>query len=103
MLHVPALPGFANVFNALQGGALALLAQQALSTMAVTAAGAGGELAPVDLHVTYMRPAVIGDAPFAVRAHVVRSGGRVIDTACEVHTASGVVAVARASHVRPAR
>ena len=100
VLHVPAVPGFANVFGGMQGGALALLAEQAMGAMARAAVRPGGELVPVDLQVTYLRPALTDQQPVSLRAHVVRSGGRVVDTACEVLTGTGVVAVARGSHLR---
>jgi uncharacterized protein (TIGR00369 family) len=81
-----------------QGGAVALLAEAALSGAIQTTTPAGTALAPVDLKVNYLRPLAADGRRAMARGRVVHSGRRIAVANAEVLDADGKpVAVATGS------
>ena len=82
----------------LQGGAVAMLAETALSSAIETTLPPGTSLAPVDLKVNYLRPAVSDGRDLVATGTVVHSGRRIAIANAEVRNADGkAVAVATGS------
>ena len=78
-----------------QGGAVALLAETALSAAAQTRMPAGTAIAPVDLKVNYLRPLAADGRLAHARGRVVHSGRRIAVAGAEVFDADGkAIAVA---------
>ncbi len=96
---LPAHEGLcAPVPGRLQGGAVALLAETALSTAIETTLPAGTALAPVDLKVNYLRPAVADGRELTAVGRVSHSGRRIAVAESEVRDADGkLVALATGS------
>jgi uncharacterized protein (TIGR00369 family) len=81
-----------------QGGAVALLAETALSAAIQTGLPAGTALAPVDLKVNYLRPLVADGRLARADGRVVHSGRRIAVAGAEVFDADGKpIAVATGS------
>jgi uncharacterized protein (TIGR00369 family) len=81
-----------------QGGAVALLAEAALSGAIQTTMPAGTAAAPVDLKVNYVRPLTADGRRAVARGRVVHSGRRIAVANAEVCDADGkLVAVATGS------
>ena len=81
-----------------QGGAVALLAEAALSSAIQTRLAPGIALAPIDLKVNYLRPLVADARPALGRGRVVHAGRRLAVANAEVLDADGKpVAVATGS------
>jgi uncharacterized protein (TIGR00369 family) len=81
-----------------QGGAVAMLAETALSAAIQTRMAAGTAIAPVDLKVNYLRPLAADGRPASARGQVVHAGRRVAVAGAEVVDADGrPVAVATGS------
>ncbi|MEA2157622.1 MAG: hypothetical protein QOD66_2 [Solirubrobacteraceae bacterium] len=81
-----------------QGGAVALLAESALSAAIQTRMPAGTAIAPVDLKVNYLRPLATDGRLAHARGHVVHAGRRIAVAGAEVFDADGkAIAVATGS------
>jgi uncharacterized protein (TIGR00369 family) len=81
-----------------QGGAVALLAETALSAAIQTRMPAGTAIAPVDLKVNYLRPLAADGRLAHARGRVVHSGRRIAVAGAEVFDADGkAIAVATGS------
>lgn len=81
-----------------QGGAVALLAETALSAASLTRMPAGTALAPVDLKVNYLRPLAADGRRAYARGRVVHTGRRIAVANAEVFDADGkAIAVATGS------
>jgi uncharacterized protein (TIGR00369 family) len=81
-----------------QGGAVALLAETALSSAIQTKLAAGTALAPIDLKVNYLRPLAADGRRALARGRVVHAGRRIAVASAEVLDAAGKpVAVATGS------
>jgi uncharacterized protein (TIGR00369 family) len=73
----------------LQGGAIALLAETALSSAVQTTVPAGTALAPIDLKVNYLRPLTSDGREATATGAVVHAGRRLAVANAEVHDADG--------------
>ena len=71
---LPASPWLASPSPVLYGGAIALLADAALSGAVMTINPAGGSFAPLDLKVNYLRPVLPDGSLMAARATLVQRG-----------------------------
>ena len=71
---LPASPWLASPAPVLYGGAIALLADAALSCAVMTINPAGGSFAPLDLKVSYLRPVVPDGSLMTARATLVHRG-----------------------------
>ncbi len=81
-----------------QGGAVALLAETALSAAIQTRMPAGTAIAPVDFKVNYLRPLAADGRLAQARGRVVHSGRRIAVAGAEVFDADGkAIAVATGS------
>ena len=81
-----------------QGGAVALLAEAALSSAIQAQLPASTALAAVDLKVNYLRPLAADGRSALAHGHVVHAGRRIAVASAEVHDADGrLVAVATGS------
>jgi uncharacterized protein (TIGR00369 family) len=81
-----------------QGGAVALLAEAALSGAALTVTPAGTALAPIDLKVNYLRPLPADGRRAVADGRVVQRGRRMAVATSEVRDADGrPVAIATGS------
>lgn len=81
-----------------QGGAVALLAETALSSAIQSQTPAGTAMAPVDLKVNYLRPLAADGRPAQARGRVIHAGRRIAVADAEVEDADGkAVAVATGS------
>lgn len=81
-----------------QGGAVALLAETALSAAIQVRMPAGTAIAPVDLKVNYLRPLAADGRLACARGRVVHSGRRIAVGNAEVSDADGKpIAVATGS------
>jgi uncharacterized protein (TIGR00369 family) len=72
-----------------QGGAVALLAESALSAAIQTTLPAKTAVAPIDLKVNYLRPLASDDRDATARGIVVHSGRRIAVAHAEVQDADG--------------
>jgi uncharacterized protein (TIGR00369 family) len=72
-----------------QGGAVALLAEAALSAAIQTEVAAATALAPIDLKVNYLRPLSADGRPATAKGSVVHAGRRVAVANSEVTDADG--------------
>jgi uncharacterized protein (TIGR00369 family) len=81
-----------------QGGAVAMLAEAALSAAIQTHAPAGTAIAPVDLKVNYLRPLTADGRPASARGTLVHAGRRIAVANAEVRDGDGrAIAVATGS------
>jgi len=82
----------------IQGGAVALLGEAALSAAIQTRIPAGTALAPVDLKVNYLRPLIADGRATLGRGRVLHAGRRIAVASAEVLDADGrAVAIATGS------
>ena len=72
-----------------QGGAIALLAEAALSTAIQTTLAARTALSPIDLKVSYLRPLASDGREATARGTVLHAGRRIAVAHSEVHDADG--------------
>ena len=72
-----------------QGGAIALLAEAALSTAIQTTLPPGTALAPIDLKVNYIRPLASDGREATARGTVMHAGRRIAVAQAEVYDADG--------------
>jgi len=72
-----------------QGGAIALLAEAALSTAIQTTVPAGTALAPIDLKVNYLKPLASDGREATARGTVYHAGRRIAVAHAAVHDADG--------------
>jgi uncharacterized protein (TIGR00369 family) len=96
---LPAHEGLcAPIPGRLQGGAVALLAETALSTAIETTLPSGTALAPVDLKVNYLRPAAADGRELTAVGGLSHGGRRIAVAGSEVRDADGrPIAVATGS------
>jgi uncharacterized protein (TIGR00369 family) len=81
-----------------QGGAVAILAEAAMTAAARTAATPDTQFSPVELKLNYLRPLAADGREARARAHVVNAGRRFVVTGAEVRDADGrLIAVASGS------
>jgi uncharacterized protein (TIGR00369 family) len=69
-----ASPWLASPAPVLYGGAIAMLADAALSGAVLTTVGAGASFAPLDLKVNYLRPVMLDGGLMTARAKLVHRG-----------------------------
>lgn len=97
---MPASPWLASPAPVLYGGALAMLADAALSCAVMTINPAGGSFAPLDLKVNYLRPVLPDGGLLTARATLVHRGRSMAVATAEVTNEEGKrVALASSSNM----
>jgi uncharacterized protein (TIGR00369 family) len=98
---MPATPWLCAPLRArVQGGAVAMLGEAALSAAIQTRMPAGTALVPIDLKVNYIRPLAADGRLAVARGRVQHAGRRIAVAGAEVHDADGkLVAIATGSAV----
>jgi len=86
---MPASPWLASPQPILYGGAIALLADAALSGAVMTVSASGGSFAPLDLKVSYLRPVAPDGSVISARATLVHRGRTMAVATAEVLNAEG--------------
>jgi uncharacterized protein (TIGR00369 family) len=95
---MPASPWLASPSPVLYGGAIALLADAALSGAVMTINPAGGSFAPLDLKVNYLRPVLPDGSLMTARATLVHRGRSMAVATAELTNEEGKrIALASAS------
>jgi uncharacterized protein (TIGR00369 family) len=95
---LPASPWLASPQPVLYGGAIALLADAALSGAVMTINPAGGSFAPLDLKVNYLRPVLPDGSLLTARAAVVHRGRSMVVATSELKNEAGkTIALASSS------
>ena len=97
---LPASPWLASPAPVLYGGAIAMLADAALSCAVMTINPAGGSFAPLDLKVNYLRPVLPDGSLLTARATLVHRGRSMAVATAEVTNEDGkTVALASSSNM----
>jgi len=86
----------ANAFGVIYGGALALLADAAMSLAAGSTVPAGTAFSPLDMKIYFLRPVVPGDGDLLARARVIHRGRTIAVVTCDIVDPAGRL-VAQAS------
>jgi uncharacterized protein (TIGR00369 family) len=95
---MPASPWLCSPSPVLYGGAIALLADAALSGAVLTTVPAGSSFAPLDLKVNYLRPVMPDGSLMTARAKLVHRGRSMAVATAELVNADGKkIAVASSS------
>ncbi|HSS94925.1 MAG TPA: PaaI family thioesterase [Candidatus Dormibacteraeota bacterium] len=95
---LPASPWLASPSPVLYGGAIALLADTALSCAVMTINPAGSSFAPLDLKVNYLRPVLPDGGLLSARATLVHRGRSMAVATAELSNTEGkVIAIASSS------
>src|SRR4029077_9907708 len=103
-VEMPASPWFASPAPVLYGGAIALLADTALSNAVVTVIPGGGSFATLDLKVNYLRPVIPDGSLLTARAKVVHRGRSMAVATAELFNEEGKkIALASSSAMLLAR
>ena len=101
---MPASPWLMPPAPVLYGGAIALLADAALSGAVMTTIGKGASFAPLDLKVNYLRPVLPDGGLLTARARLVHRGRSMAVATAELFNADGKkIALASASAILLAR
>jgi uncharacterized protein (TIGR00369 family) len=97
---LPASPWLASPAPVLYGGAIAMLADAALSSAVMTINPAGGSFAPLDLKVNYLRPVLPDGSLLTAHARLVHRGRSMAVATAEVTNEDGkAVALASSSNM----
>jgi uncharacterized protein (TIGR00369 family) len=97
---MPASPWLASPAPVLYGGAIAMLADAALSSAVMTTSPAGSSFAPLDLRVNYLRPVLPDGGLMSARATVVHRGRSMAVATAEVANEDGKrIALATSSNM----
>jgi uncharacterized protein (TIGR00369 family) len=86
---LPSSPWLAQSMGNVQGGFLALLADNALTAAVFTTADAGTAVAPLDLKVNLLRPVAPDMRDLTARAEVVHQGRTLAIASCRIENADG--------------
>jgi uncharacterized protein (TIGR00369 family) len=86
---LPASPWLASPQPIIYGGAIALLADAALSGAVLTVSPAGGSFAPLDLKVNYLRPVLPDGGLMTARAFVAHRGRTMVVATAELFNEDG--------------
>ena len=101
---LPASPWLCSPSPVLYGGAIALLADAALSGAVLTTVPAGASFAPLDLKVNYLRPVLPDGSVMTARARLVHRGRSMAVATAELYNEDGKkIAVASSSSMLLAR
>lgn len=101
---LPASPWLTSPAPVLYGGAIALLADAALSGAFMTVTGAGASFAPLDLKVNYLRPVLPDSGLLTARAALVHRGRSMALATAELFNEDGKkIALASSSAMLLAR
>jgi uncharacterized protein (TIGR00369 family) len=97
-IAMPASPWLSTALGVIYGGALALLADAAITTATATTLPPATAFSPLDLKVNFLRPVVPYPGELVARARVVHRGRTIAVVTCEIINAEGkTVAMATAS------
>jgi uncharacterized protein (TIGR00369 family) len=97
-IAMPASPWLSTALGVIYGGALALLADAAITTATATTLPPATAFSPLDLKVNYLRPVVPYPGDLVARARVVHRGRTIAVVTCEIINAEAkTVAMATAS------
>jgi len=97
-IAMPASPWLSTALGVIYGGALALLADAAITTATATTLPPATAFSPLDLKVNFLRPVVPHPGELMARARVVHRGRTIAVVTCEIINAEGkTVAMATAS------
>jgi uncharacterized protein (TIGR00369 family) len=95
---LPATPWLCSPSPVLYGGAIALLADAALSSAVLTTVAAGSSFAPLDLKVNYLRPVMPDGSLMTARARLVHRGRSMAVATAELFSEDGkMIALASSS------
>jgi uncharacterized protein (TIGR00369 family) len=95
---LPASPWLASPAPVLYGGAIAMLADAALSCAVMTINPAGASFAPLDLKINYLRPVLPDGNLLTARATLVHRGRSMAVATCEIVNEDGkLIALASSS------
>lgn len=83
-MTMPASPWLANAFGVLYGGALAQLADAALSLSVLTTVPAGTAFSPLDMKIYFLRPVRTDGRALAARARVLQRGRTIAVVSCDI-------------------
>jgi uncharacterized protein (TIGR00369 family) len=86
---MPASPWFCTGFGAFYGGAIAMLADGAMTTAVTTTIPAGTSFGTLDLKVNFLRPVTPDGRDLTARASVVQRGRTIAVTTAEIDDATG--------------
>ena len=97
-LAMPASGWLVNAFGVVYGGALALLADAAITLATATIIPPATAFSPLDLKVNYLRPVFPTDGDLTATARLVHRGRTITVATCEIANAAGkAVAIANGS------
>jgi uncharacterized protein (TIGR00369 family) len=97
-IAMPASPWLSTALGVIYGGALALLADAAITTATATTIPPATAFSPLDLKVNFLRPVAPHQGELVARARVVHRGRTIAVLTCEIINAEGkTVAMATAS------
>jgi uncharacterized protein (TIGR00369 family) len=97
-IAMPASPWLSTALGVIYGGALALLADAAITTATATTIPPATAFSPLDLKVNFLRPVAPHPGELVARARVVHRGRTIAVLTCEIINAEGkTVAMATAS------
>ncbi len=88
---MPASGWLCNAFGVLYGGAIAFLADAALTMAAATTVPAGTAFNTIDLKLYFLRPAVPGDGELIARSKLVHRGRTIAVVNCEITGPDGAL------------
>ena len=101
---LPASQWLASPAPVLYGGAIAMLADAALSSAVLTTVAAGASFAPLDLKVNYLRPVMLDGGIMTARAKLVHRGRSMAVATAELFNEDGKkIALASSSSMLLAR
>lgn len=88
-MTMPASPWFCNAFGIVYGGALAQLADAAMTLAVGGTVPAATAYSPLDMKIYYLRPVPPGEGELAARARVVHRGRTIAVVSCEIVDRAG--------------
>ena len=95
---MPASPWFSNGGPSVYGGVLAWAAEFTMGASVYSMLGPGDGFATLDMHIRFIRPALVGSGPLTLSATVSHAGKRLRVASCNIDNAEGKrVAMATAS------
>ena len=95
---LPTSPWFSNGGPSVYGGVLAWAAEFTMGASVYSMLGPGDGFATLDMHMRFIRPALVNSGPLALNATVTHAGKRLRVASCDIDNAEGKrVAMATAS------
>jgi uncharacterized protein (TIGR00369 family) len=86
---LPTSPWFSNGGQAIYGGMLAWLADFMMGGAVYSMLDRGDVFATIDMHIRYIRPALVGTGDVTARAEVRHAGNRLRVSSCDITNAEG--------------